>query len=363
MADAEARTTIVDVAAAAGVSRQTVSNAVNQPHRVAPQTLDRVNREIVRLGFRPSLAARSLRRRKAHALGIQLNARATRTLGNVLDPFLVEATTAAQRHDTHLITFTVDDDQDVIAEYGHLIATRMVDGFVLTNTGHSDPRPGWLRSRGIPFSSFGRIWDDPSYSAWADVDGAMGTRSAVRHLVEQGYQRVGFLGWPAGSPVGDERRTGWLDGCAEHRILDPAIQVSSVQDVNAAARAVAPLVTRLGAGGALVCASDTLALGAYTVLHDERLAIGADFGLVGFDDTDFARALNITSVQQPLAAAAEAVLSMVVEAVGEQTQRGPGIVLAPVVVARESSHRSPVHIGTQAHHPRADRRAAPGGTK
>lgn len=358
-----ARATIVDVAAAAGVSRQTVSNAVNNPGRVAPDTLDRVHREIDRLGFRPSLAARSLRRRRAHALGIQLNVGAERTLGNVLDPFLVEATLVARRHDAHLITFAVERGQDLVGEYEHLLATRMVDGFVLTNTGHDDPRPGWLRAHDVPFSSFGRIWDDPSYTAWADVDGAIGTRSAVRHLVEQGYGQVGFLGWPAGSPVGDARRAGWQAGCTEHGLLDATLQVHSVQDVAAAANAVAPLVARLGAGGALVCASDTLALGAYTVLRDQRVVVGADFGLIGFDDTDLARALGISSVQQPLAAIADAVLGMVVAAGDGMVRSGPGLVLDPVVVVRESSQRSSVQSGTPATTSSADSRALPGGSR
>jgi DNA-binding LacI/PurR family transcriptional regulator len=356
------RASIVDVARAAGVSRQTVSNAFNNPERVAPDTLERVRREIKRLGFRPSLAARSLRRRKAHALGFQLNAGADRTLGNVLDPFLVEATIAARRHDAHLITFAVGPDQDIIGEYEHLIATRMVDGFLLTNTGHDDPRPAWLQSQNVPFASFGRIWDDPTYTGWVDVDGGSGTRAAVRHLIEQGYERVGFLGWPVGSPVGDERRAGWLTGCHEQGVLDAALQVSSLQDVGAAAHAVAPLIGQLGSGGALVCASDTLALGAYTVLRDERIAIGPDFGLVGFDDTDLARALGVSSVQQPLGAIAEAVLNVVINLEDGKTPTATGLVLDPLVMARGSSQRSPVHSATLATTSSAGDRALIGGS-
>jgi len=335
------RATIIDVATAAGVSRQTVSNAVNSPHRVAPKTLDRVNREIERLRFRPSQAARSLRRRKAHALGIQLNAGADRSLGNVLDTFLVEAVVAARRHDTHLITFAVDRGEDAVAEYEHLVATRLVDGFVLANTGHEDIRPQWLRAHRVPFSSFGRIWDEPSFTNWVDVDGAVGTRDAVRHLVGQGYRRIGFLGWPTGSAVGDERRAGWLAGCTEHGVADASLQASSVQDVNAAAEAAAPLIERLSAGDAIVCASDTLALGVYTVLRNHHLRLGEDLGLLGFDDTDFAQALGISSVRQPLTEIAEAVLDMAVAAGSESPPSGPGLVLTPSVVVRSSSTPSP----------------------
>ncbi|HEY8306232.1 MAG TPA: LacI family DNA-binding transcriptional regulator, partial [Lapillicoccus sp.] len=55
------RPTIINVAQAAGVSRQTVSNALNNPERVAPSTLERVHAAIEQLGFTPNAAAQHLR--------------------------------------------------------------------------------------------------------------------------------------------------------------------------------------------------------------------------------------------------------------------------------------------------------------
>ena len=143
--------------------------------------------------------------------------------------------------------------------------------------------------------------------------------------------------------MGDERRSGWLAASAESGVADATLQAYSLQDAKAAAIAVAPLVERLGVGGAVVCASDTLALGVYTVLHDRQLAVGMDFGLLGFDDTDIAQALGISSVRQPLTAIAAAVLDMAMAAGNGKAGRGPGLVLDPAVVARSSSQRAPVH--------------------
>jgi hypothetical protein len=106
------RATIMDVARAAEVSRQTVSNVLNNPHRVAPQTLARVHREIDRLGFRPSLAARSLKQERANALGIELNSLGVRRLGSILDSFFVELTVASRHRDAHLVPFAADDHDD-----------------------------------------------------------------------------------------------------------------------------------------------------------------------------------------------------------------------------------------------------------
>ena len=204
------RATIVDVARAAEVSRQTVSNVVNNPQRVAPATLERVHREIERLGFRPSLAARSLKQERANALGIELNSLGVRRLGSILDSFFVELTVASRHRDAHLVPFAAAEHDRPIPAYQDLVASNLVDAFILTDTRRDDPRPPWLRDQDLPFAAFGRIWDDPSFTWWVDVDGRAGVTKAVRHLLEAGYDRVGFLGWPSGSPVGDERREGWL---------------------------------------------------------------------------------------------------------------------------------------------------------
>lgn len=332
------RATLIEVADAAGVSRQTVSNVINYPQRVAPLTRERVSREIERLGFKPSLAARALRRRKADALGIQLNSTSQRRLADILDPFLVELAVAAKRHDIHVVTFAADDPDDPTSEYEHLLAMQMVDGFVLTDTRHQDPRPAWLRANGVPFVSFGRIWDDPAFRSWADVDGFAGVASGVRHLAERGYRRIGFLGWPQSSPVGDDRRAGWVSATTDLGRYDADLQTAARDDVHAAVQASIPLLNRLERGDGLICASDSLALGAWMVLRDRGLRPGVDIGLVGFDDTTVAESLGITSLRQPLPDIADTILDLVNKHPSRDTA---GVLLQPTVVPRSSSSRTP----------------------
>ena len=332
------RATLVQVAAAAGVSRQTVSNVLNAPERVAPPTRDRVLLEISRLGFRPNTAARALRRRRAAALGLQVGCPDGTSLGTLTEPFLYELTVAARASDVHVVTFSAADVDDPTAEYEHLLGVRAVDGFLLTDTRHDDPRPSWLRSHAVPFASFGRVWDEPEVGEWVDVDGRTGVAVGVRHLVAQGYESIGFLGWPAGSPVGDDRREGWRSTCAELGLVTDGLEGTTTQDVHEAAAASAPLLDRLGGGGALVCASDTLALGVWTALRDRGLRPGADVGVVGFDDSPLAAAFDLTSLRQPLARIATTMLGLLTReppAAGRRT----GVLLEPSVVERSSSQR------------------------
>ena len=335
------RATLVDVALAARVSRQTVSNVMNNPGRVSPETTARVRSEIDRLSFRPNLAARSLRQRKANALGIELNATGRHRLGNIQDSFLVELTMAAREQDAHIITFAVEDYLEPIAEYERLLATQMVSGFVLTNTRREDPRPAWLHAHEVPFVSFGRVWDEPTFTAWADVDGGAGVAQGVHHLTAQGYGPIGYLGWPHGSPVGDDRRSGWVAATTELDILHPDLQEVPLPDLPSASAAVRSLIARVGVGGAIVCASDSLAFIAYQMLRDQGLRPGVDIGLVGFDDTDFAQELDLTSLRQPLAEIAQTLLLCLARAESGAGAPSNGVLFDPTVIPRASTNRSP----------------------
>lgn len=332
----------MDVAHAAQVSRQTVSNVVNNPERVAPNTLKRVHRDIQRLRFRPSVAARSLQQQRANAVGIELNSTGAGTIGSVLDAFLVVLAIASRQHDSHLVPFAAADRGQPLPAYEDLLASQLVDAFVLTDTRRDDPRPAWLMERDVPFASFGRTWDNPTFSRWVDVDGAAGVSAGVNHLLEQGYERVGFLGWPAGSPVGDDRRSGWVAAARAASRFEPAWQAEAENSLGAAAAGAAALVDAIGRGGAVVCASDTLAMGVWMALRDRGLVPGADFGVVGFGDTDLAESFGLTSLRQPLHDAAECILQML-EAIRLEeatSHSSEGTLFRPTITPRSSSHRS-----------------------
>lgn len=330
------RATILDVARAAAVSRQTVSNVVNAPERVAPETLARVVAEIERLGFRPSRAARTLKQERAGAWGLQINSLGRGRLGSVLDEFLIHLTAGSRQHDSHVVPFVAPDPADPCPAYDDLVASRIADGFVLTDTRHGDPRPEHLTRLGVPFACFGRVWDDPDRTNWVDVDGSAGTEAAVRHLAEGGWDRIGFLGWPGGSAVGDDRREGWRRATEDLGIHHPEWAVDTHQNLGLAAEAADLVLDSIGHGGALVCVSDIVAVGAWEALAERGWKIGRDFALVGFDDTALAASLRLTSLRQPLPAVAERILSML----GDSEQTGSpdaGVLLPPELVVRAST--------------------------
>ena len=321
--------TVADVALAAGVSRQTVSNVLNRPEVVRPDTLARVTAAIQDLGYRPHASARRLRTQQSSTLGVRLEP-VHGISGAVLDRFLHALVESADERGMRILLFTATDIDDELDHMERLVEGSDVDGFVLSSTFHGDPRAAWLGSRAIPFVTFGRPWGLPDMDAaphpWVDVDGRAGLHDATAHLVERGRDRVGFLGWPSPSGQGDERRRGWQEAMGARGSAD--LVLTCHDDVTAATRTVATAIEAGTHFDALVCASDTLALGA-------RFALGPDVPVVGYDDTPVAEALGISSVEQPLVAVASAAVELLMGAGRTVLPASTGHrLLAPEVVWR-----------------------------
>lgn len=335
MSPQEPRTTIHDVARAAGVSRQTVSNAVNNPERVRPDTLERVLAAIDDLGYHPSSSAQSLRSRRAGAIGLELH-----TLGAhnaTTAPVLTALSVRAARHECHIVPFGSESGSPMLEGYRAMWAGRLVDAFIVAETHHGDPRPPWLEERDIPYASFGRVWDDPTFTRWVDVDGAAGTRAAVEHCRSRGYRTIAFLGWPEGSVVGDDRHAGWEAACAAAGPDALGPQARAEQDLDDATEAAAALLADLSPGDAVVCASDVLALGVHHAVLRRGLEPGRDIGLVGFDGSETATMHHITSVAQPFDAIAEEALRLVRSALSGDPAPADGSLLLPELSTSRST--------------------------
>ncbi len=360
------RPTLETVAREARVSRQTVSNAVNSPDRVAAPTLARVRDAIGRLGYHPDEAARQLRTRRSRIVGIRIEPVRDGVNGVVLDLFRHAITESAQRLGYRVLLFAAHDDAAEIDEYEALGAGHGLDAFVVTGTHHGDLRTDWLARHAVPFVTFGRPWGNPRAGggngsspgggagtprehAWVDVDGAAGTRAAVDALVGAGHRRIAFLGWPTEPGAGDDRRAGWRDGIRVHGPRVTGLEAAGEDGMGTGARLTHQLLdgARLSPITAFVCASDSLALGVVAALRERGLRSGADVAVVGFDDTPVAAAVGLASVAQPVAAAAENCLQLLDDqvraaAAGARETGPPGQrLLAPVFIPRASSGPPP----------------------
>lgn len=334
------RATLEEVARHARVSRQTISNALNAPHRLAPETLDRVLAAIDELGYRPNQAARALRRNASQLIGFRIEPAHEGGSSGVLDRFLHAVSEAAGELGYKVLIYTAADDDHEIAAYDDLLRRTAVDAFIVSSTHNGDRRTAWLHKAGAHFVTFGRPWDEPEpRHSWVDVDGAEGTAAAVEHCVGRGHRRVAFVGWPKGSGVGDDRQAGWQRAMRAHRLPVRGLTVRGLDDVGTGEKLVGELLDGDAPPTAFVCASDTLALGALRAVASRDLRAGTDVAVVGFDDTPVASIVppGLTSVRQPLEAVATEIVRLLGGHIAGERTRPQGVLIPPSLVIRGSS--------------------------
>jgi len=333
--------TLATVADEAGVSRQTVSNALNNPDLLRPETLERVVSVIERLGYSPNRAARQLRTRSSHLIGLRFEPAPEGTSDALMDRLLHSLVEAASRTGHHLLLFS-GDPSDPLDGYEDLLRSTAVDAFVVTDTYAGTPQSAFLQERGAPFVTFGRPWDDPDADhAWIDVDGAHGARIATEHLLERGHRRIAWLGWEKTSRIGQDRRRGWESAMRAAEQDTAGLGVRITDNVDAARMAAHDLMADSSITG-FVCASDTLGLGVLHACAERGLQPGDDIGVVGFDDSLAAQVTwpGLSSVRQPLEQVAVDLVRILHTVLAHKPLTDKGRMLQPALVVRRSSQRS-----------------------
>lgn len=330
--------TLADVAERAGVSRQTVSNAVNNPDLLRTETLLRVQEAIEELGYLPNRAARNLRTRASHLIGLRMSPVQEGTANAAMDRFVHSLVWTSREAGYHVLLFS-GEGPDPLEGYDDLLRSTAVDAFVVTDTYLGNPQATWLRDRRAPFVAFGRPWDDPTAQhPWVDVDGAAGTELATRHLLGRGHTRIAWIGWRKDSWIGEDRRSGWGRALRERGLSTTGL-AARVDDTVWGGREASAVLLDEARPTAFVCASDTLAMGVLHTLSTRGLHPGRDVAVVGFDDSQVAQVVHpgLTSVRQPLEEVAIAVVRALEDLLGAPSSVTDGLLLTPNLTVRGSS--------------------------
>ncbi|MFD5463722.1 LacI family DNA-binding transcriptional regulator [Kitasatospora sp. NPDC127059] len=328
--------TIEEVARVAGVSRQTVSNALNAPQLLRRETLERVSAAIRELGYQPDQSARSLRSGARRTLGYLAPADDPHDPNPLMAGFLEALVDAAGAEGQRVLLFRpARGTADPGAAIEELVAARQVDGLVLADVLPEDARVDHVARLGVPFVAFGRTGPaQPQH--WVDIANDTATAAVVRHLAALGHRRIGYLGAAEHLPWMAARRAGFR--AEAHRLGLSAATVDGPEPT-----AVRALLRGPDRPTAVVAGSDLLALDAYEAVRAEGLAVGpGGVAVTGFHDTPLCPHLHppLTSVRLPLRAIATALVARLLDQVRGAAGPTEGLELATELMVRGSSART-----------------------
>ena len=212
---AQRKVTIEDVARAAGVGRQTVSNVLNGSGRVGAAARARVLETVDELGYHPHQGARSLRSRRTMQLAYLMPPVQLQPTNLIMMQFLQALLKAAAEQ--HYRVLVVPQEADPSADIHSLVAGRIVDAFVLSDLQPGDRRVELLDALGMPFACMGRTGRGLPQS-WVDIDNVEAEAEAVRHVLDRGCTRLAYVGYASSDYWHVEREAGFRAGLASRGI-------------------------------------------------------------------------------------------------------------------------------------------------
>lgn len=337
------RATIKEVASAAGVSTQTVSRVINDRPDVSPETRKRVQEIIDQLGYQPSALARSLIRQRSYTLGVVTAGLKytgpSRTLSGI--------TSAAEGAGYSLLLKELPYfNANNIAPIFQTLLARHVDGIIWAVPEVGENR-NWVNqlSLDLDIPIVYLAMEPKEKISVVSINNYLGGQLAMRHLLEQGYRRIGHVSGPLEWWEARERKAAWIN-----TLKDANLEVKDEHCVEgnwssaSGAQAIIKLYKQYPDMDAVFVANDQMALSVMQFACREGVQIPEDIGVVGFDDIPESAFFwpPLTTVQQDQYNVGEVAVEEMIKIIesGWQEQepvRPKSIMLAPALVVRQSS--------------------------
>jgi LacI family transcriptional regulator len=269
-----------------GISISTVSRALNGYSDVSAATRQRVFDAAKAMNYSPHPVAHRLATGKTGAIAIINSVRP----GNAADGSAIALHTGVaevlREHKYFALSLGLPSDEQEIPELMRLLDGRLVDGIVLTRTRTHDPRVKLLQERKIPFITHGRTIDNAPH-AWLDTDNEGAFEQATQALIDLGHRRIAFINGMPHMTFASLREQGFRQALQRAQIDQDTCPVHYTELTAQSGEHIASQLLRLVAPPtAIVCATDTVALGAMAAVRSAGLQVGRDVSVMGYGNTE-----------------------------------------------------------------------------
>lgn len=340
------RMTIRDVAAAAGVSVQTVSRVLNNRPDVAPETLARVQDVIRKTGYAPNMLARSLTQGRSHVLGVVAYGLEYFGPSRVLTAIERQAAEIGYAITLNLILEPETGDVDHVLK---ALRARQVDGVIWAIPEVGSNR-AWSRVKGsplpVPVILVGGMAGRP-YVPCIGIDNESIGRLATEHLLAGGAREVGIITGPGAWWESGQRLKGWHQTLDRHGLATPdSLIVEGDWTAASGEQGLYRLLERHPEVDAVFASNDQMALGVLHAAHSLGRLVPEQLSVIGVDNIAEASHFwpPLTTVYQPLADAGALAVKEIDRLIGRARQSrrsaepAPEMtLLTPELIVRNSS--------------------------
>ena len=349
------RLTIRDVAAAAGVSTQTVSRVLNNRPDVAPETLERIQEVIRETGYAPNMLARSLTQGRSHVLGVV--AYGLEYLGPSRLVTAIERKAAEMGYGIMLNLILEPETDDIDHVLLQALRARQVDGIIwaIPEVGNNH---AWSRTKGselpVPIMLVGGV-AGRSYLPSIGIDNAAIGCLATEHLLGGGARNVGIITGPLSWWEAQQRLRGWRQTLETHGLAaTDRLVFEGDWTATSGEQGLHRLLEQCPRIDAIFASNDQMALGVLHTAHRLGRRVPEELSVVGVDNMAEASHFwpALTTVYQPLGDAGALAVQEIDRLIGRARQRRPPqeaapemTLLMPKLIVRNSSRAVPSSWG------------------
>lgn len=269
----------IDVAKLAGVSQTTVSRVLNNPDSVNNATLEKVNKAMEDLNYRPNSIARSLVSKKTGSIAL--------ISGPLHNPFFAETTTSivnCAKGKGFNVSVHFEKPEDNLSVYKDVM-NQQVDGIILSSILYEDPVYEKLQQLDVPVMMFNRRHKENGH--FVELDNIKAGKSAAEHLIGLNHRDIVWMGGPLTMSTFKERLQGFKEALALENIYLGA-DSTIITDTSKASvlEAMKSLMARRKRPTAIFAATDSIAIYIMDFLISNGYDIPGDISIIGVDNVE-----------------------------------------------------------------------------
>ncbi|SEO03245.1 transcriptional regulator, LacI family [Amphibacillus marinus] len=331
-----ARITMADVAKAAGVSKSTVSQFLNQRYEyMSEETRKKIELEVKRLGYQPNFVARSLKQKRTAMVGV--------IMANIMHRFSTEVSRAIEDYcninNVHVILCNADDNPHKEKKYIDMLLLRQVDGLIVFPTGENVETYQKLVDERYPV-----IFMDRKVTA-VDIPAIMvnnkaSTYQVIEHFIANQHKRIAILTEPLTISTRKSRLEGYRESMTAHGLTNYQDLIISAP-IDSLLAHLEQIFQAEQPPTALLAGNDLVFLEVLKFVKTEQLKIGVDFSLAVFDNLPFADLLDpaITTIAQPSYQMGQQAAKLLLKRINNKNEKITDSIHECELIIRGSSNR------------------------
>jgi len=334
------RSTSIDVAKLAGVSRTTVSFVLNNiPDSNIPEsTRQRVIEAARQLNYHPNASGRKLASGKSKMIGL-VRLQSTEQVFN--DAFLLQVLVgieqAASHWGFHVLLKHINHEKS--DEYSQLITENHVDGIILSGPLQNDPELMKLHQDGVPIVLLGQMLN--TTIPYVDVNAELASKKAVDHLIRSGHKHIAMItNAKLDYSSAQQRKNGYLTALKHANIsIDECLVREGDFTPASGYEAMKELLLCSPPPTAVFVASDVVAIGAIQAIKQVGMQIPDDIAIIGFDDIPMAEFFDppLSTIRLPAFDLGRVAGEQLIKMILSNDSETPGVLLDTDLILRGST--------------------------